>query len=230
MSHNPSRPSMFPFQAQAELELLQLMLQAESSQTEDAYPWNPASLEAETYFESLEQEVIKAGWSNEELVEQGQILANTLNQLWAETAVAPAVAPVAVASAVSLSAEPVNPYAAILRQFAAQVPPQILETISHKAQQVVSTKLTLADQIVQCVQACLPNWAEEDLQVLARPFAYSMRGAETDLIESALRSVRCAAWTELSGIEQARLSLAIARYTIAQMPADQANSPELPDV
>jgi len=219
MSHHPSRPSMFPFEAQAELELLQLMLPSESSQMEGAYPWNPASVEAENYFESLEQEVIKAGWSSEELAEQGQILANTLNQIWAESAVA-------VTPASTLSTEPSTLYTAILRQFATQVPPQILERISQKAQQVASMNLTLADQIVQCVQACLPNWAEEDLQVLARPFAYAMRGAETDSIESALRSVRCAAWTELSGIEQARLSLAIARYAIAQMPAEQTSDSE----
>ncbi len=217
MSHNPSRPSMFPFQAQAELELLQLML--DSSQNSDSpdslgdYPWNPASPAAEAYFDALEQEVMRAGWSTAELAEQGQILANSLSQLWAEP----------VAAAESLSS-----YSAVLRQFAAQVPQQILESISQKAQQVVATNLSLADQIVQCVQTCFPNWAEEDLQVLARPFAYAMRGAETDRIESALRSVRCAAWTELSGIEQARLSLAIARYTIAQMPA-APSQPEAPE-
>lgn len=227
MSHNPSRPSMFPFQAQAELELLQLMLQSDepsqaggaaSRQAVDAgaYPWNPALPAAEAYFDALEQEVIKAGWSSEELAEQGQRLANSLSQLWVDAA----------------PAECLNPYSAVLRQFAAQVPPQILETIAQKAQQVVATNLTLADQIVQCVQACLPQWGEEDLQVLARPLAYAMRGAEPDLLES-VRSVRSAPWTELSGIEQARLTLAIARYTIAQTPdqtpdqlSDQPASPE----
>ncbi|MBW4464590.1 MAG: hypothetical protein KME07_03995 [Pegethrix bostrychoides GSE-TBD4-15B] len=213
MSHNPSRPSMFPFQAQAELELLQLMLQSEANQTASDpaadlgdYPWNPASPEAEAYFEALEQEVMRAGWSNQELIEQGQILANALNQIWDEPADLAA-------------AENLRSYSAVLRQFAAQVPQQILETISQTAQQVAATNLSLADQIVQCVQTCLPNWAEEDLQVLARPFAYAMRGSEADMIESALRSVRCAAWTELSGIEQARLSLAIARYAIDQAPS-----------
>jgi hypothetical protein len=204
---------MFPFQAQAELELLQLMLQSEANQTASDpaadlgdYPWNPASPEAEAYFEALEQEVMRAGWSNQELIEQGQILANALNQIWDEPADLAA-------------AENLRSYSAVLRQFAAQVPQQILETISQTAQQVAATNLSLADQIVQCVQTCLPNWAEEDLQVLARPFAYAMRGSEADMIESALRSVRCAAWTELSGIEQARLSLAIARYAIDQAPS-----------
>lgn len=229
MSHNPSRPSMFPFQAQAELELLQLMLQAEASQTASDsatdlgdYPWNPASLEAEAYFEALEQEVIRAGWSNQELIEQGQILANTLSQIWDEPA------NLAANLATGLATNTLSSYSAVLRQFAAQVPQQILETISQTAQQVAATNLSLADQIVQCVQTCLPNWAEEDLQVLARPFAYAMRG-EADMIESALRSVRCAAWTELSGIEQARLSLAIARYAIDQVPSQSASQSKPPE-
>ena len=108
----------------------------------------------------------------------------------------------------------------MLQQFSTQVPQQLLDSILHRAQQVITTNLSLADQMVQCVQDCLPNWAEDDLYVLARPFAYAMRGADTEMLEAALRSVRCAAWTELSGIEQARLSLAIARYALSQMPAN----------
>jgi cell division septum initiation protein DivIVA len=208
MTYNSNRPSMFPFQAQAELELLQLMLQDDSEQL-SAYPWNPAAPEAEAYFEALEQEVVKAGWTADELLEQGQVLSGYLNQLWTD------VAPVETTSQVQT-------YANLLREFATQAPQQLLDTIAQRAQQVVATNLSLADQMVQCVQTCLPNWAEEDLQVLARPFAYAMRGADTEALESALRSVRCAAWTELSGIEQARLSLAIARYAIAQMPAEPA--------
>lgn len=211
MTHNSSRPSMFPFQAQAELELLQIVLQDEpfaypcESQESLTYPWNPAAPEAEAYFDALEQEVMKAGWSAEELTEQGQILANYFDQVW-ESFATPVVAP--------------NPICAkLLQQFSTQVPQQLLDSILHRAQQVITTNLSLADQMVQCVQDCLPNWAEDDLYVLARPFAYAMRGADTEMLEAALRSVRCAAWTELSGIEQARLSLAIARYAISQMPA-----------
>lgn len=206
MTLNPNHASMFPRQDQAELELLQLLL----IESEDAasYPWNPA--EAESYFESLEQEATQVGWTHEEFVEQGQILSNYLNQAWAEFDVATA-APVPVVQSISTR---------ILQQFPVQVPQYILDSIIQQAQQVISTNLSVADQMVQCVQNCLPNWGEEDLQVLARPFAYAMRGADTEMLEAALRSVRCAAWTELSGVEQARLSLAIARYAIAQMPAE----------
>jgi hypothetical protein len=201
---------MFPFQAQAELELLQLMLQPEScsypgdSDASFTYPWNPAAPEAEAYFEALEQEVVKAGWSTTDLIEQGQILSNYLDQAWSDVP----------AATTQVSTSCTN----LLQQFANQVPQRVLDAIVRRAQQVVVLNLSLADQMVQCVQECLPNWAEEDLQVLARPFAYAMRGAETEMLEASLRSLRCAAWTELSGVEQARLSLAIARYAIAQMP------------
>lgn len=206
MTLNPNHASMFPRQDQAELELLQLLL----IESEDAvsYPWNPA--EAESYFESLEQAATQVGWTQEEFVEQGQIFSNYVNQVWAEFDVT-TVAQVPVAQSIS---------ARILQQFAVPVPQHILDTIVQRAQQVIATNLSVADQMVQCVQTCLPNWGEEDLQVLARPFAYAMRGADTEMLEAALRSVRCAAWTELSGVEQARLSLAIARYAIAQMPAE----------
>lgn len=213
MTLNPNHASMFPRQDQAELELLHLLLQVESvsdhpSEESFSYPWNPAG--TEHYFETLEREAIQAGWTNEEFAEQGQILSNYLNQAWAEFDAAPVAQMPAVQS---ISAR-------ILQQFSAQVPQHILNSIVQQAQQVFSTNLSVADQMVQCVQSCLPNWGEEDLQVLARPFAYAMRGADTEMIEAALRSVRCAAWTELSGVEQARLSLAIARYAIAQMPAE----------
>lgn len=213
MTHNPSRPSMFPFQAQAELELLQIMLQNEpvaypcEAQESFTYPWNPAAPESESYFDALEQEVMKAGWSAEELSNQGKVLSDYFDQVWTDFAVATPVP--------SLCAK-------LMQQFATQVPQSLLDSIAHQAQQVITTNLSLADQMVQCVQACLPNWAEDDLQVLARPFAFAMRGADTEMLEAALRSVRCAAWTELSGIEQARLSLAIARYAIAQMPTESA--------
>jgi hypothetical protein len=216
MTQHPSRPSMFPFQAQAELELLQLLLQGEpadypcSPEESFTYPWNPAAPESADYFDALEQEVTKAGWSADELAEQGQILANFLEQVWVDSSLV----------GLPVQAPTDNACINLLQQFTAQMPQQLLDTIVRRAQQVVTINLSLADQMVQCVQECLPNWAEEDLQVLARPFAYSMRGAETEMLEAALRSIRCAAWTELSGIEQARLSLAIARYAIAQMPAD----------
>jgi hypothetical protein len=208
MASDQVRPHFSSFHAQAERELLQLILQSEAS-----YPWNPADPGAEAYFADLEQEVA-AGWSSAELAAQGQVLSSRLEQLWAT--VLP-TATIQATAAQSLSAD-------LFGQFAAQVPKSLLDKIVGRANQIIATNLSLADQLVQCVQELLPEWGEDDLQVLARPFAYAMRGVETEMLEAALRSVRCAAWTELSGIEQARLSLAIARYAIAQLP--NSSTPE----
>lgn len=72
----------------------------------------------------------------------------------------------------------------LLQNFAEQIPDELLNRLAQAAtrmnEEVSSRSLSLADQLVQCVQELLPQWSEEDLQVLARPFAYAMRGAELD--------------------------------------------------
>lgn len=193
MTQDPQRPTISAFQAQAEMELLRQILQEQA-----AYPWNPSGPTAASYFADLEQEVLNAGWTTEELTEQGQIFATYLEQVWATVPTANGVA------------------ADLFQRFATQVPQRLLNSIIQKAQQVASANLSLADQLVQCVQDILPSWDTDDLQVLARPFAYAMRGSETETLESVLKSVRCADWDDLSSIEQARLSLAVARYTLSQ--------------
>jgi hypothetical protein len=193
MTQDPQRPSISAFQSQAEMELLRQILQEK-----EAYVWNPAGLNAASYFADLEQEVLNAGWTAEELTEQGQIFATHLEQVWAT-----------VPAANSLAAD-------LFNRFSTQVPQRLLDSIVQKAQQVMAANLSLADQLVQCVQEILPSWDTDDLQVLARPFAYAMRGSETESLESVLKSVRCADWDDLSSIEQARLSIAVARYAIAQ--------------
>jgi hypothetical protein len=192
MTHDPQRPSISAFQSQAEMELLQQILQ-----DKELYLWNPASPAAASYFADLEQEVVNAGWTAEELTEQGQIFAAHMEQIWTTV---PAT----------------NAVADRFQRFAAQMPQRILDSIVHRAQQVVASNLSLADQLVQCVQETLPTWDADDLQVLARPFAYAMRGSDSENLDSVLKSVRSAQWDELSSIEQARLSLAVARYAIAQ--------------
>jgi hypothetical protein len=214
MTHDSIRPLIAPFQAQAELELLQLILQDSAS----CYPCNPAEPEAEAYFAALEQEVVKAGWMEEDFVAPMQALAAQFNQLWQTVDAADAANPAVAADAATDAVTQRLFKTEFFQRFATQVPQQMLNAIVQRSQQMLSSNLTLADQLVHAVQDCLPSWEEEDLQVLARPFAYAMRGSETEMLEVALRSVRCAEWTELSGIEQARLSLAIARYAIDQLP------------
>ena len=77
----------------------------------------------------------------------------------------------------------------------------------------------MADRLVECVQSLLPDWAEDDLLVLARPFAYAMRGSQAADVESVLGEIRHEDWTALSKIEQARVSIAIAHYALEQLQA-----------
>jgi hypothetical protein len=163
-----------------------------------AYPWNPSMPEAEEFFAQTEKESIFDGWKPEDVsVRSGTFFAQ-LDQLW---------------SATSLQE-------ALVQKFAVRMPHVLMAAIAQRAQQVVSTSLTLADQLVQCVQEALPNLAElapEDLYVLARPLAYEMRDADSQAIESTLATVRPIDWQALSEVEQTRLSLAVARYAIAEL-------------
>ncbi|NJO40468.1 MAG: hypothetical protein HC769_14315 [Cyanobacteria bacterium CRU_2_1] len=201
MTNRSNRPLISPL-AQAELELLDFILDDEPT----TYPFNVMEPEAEAYFANLEQEVLAAGWSTNEIAEQGQLLSSRLNQLWTDLA---ELAPVSTVS---------------LPQFAARIPHQLWEQIVHRAQQVVSQNLSLADQLVQCVQDCLPDWGNDDLLMFARPLAYPMRSSvptlESESLEKAIQSVRSVEWTELTEIEQVRLSLAAARYAISQLPSE----------
>ncbi len=85
------------------------------------------------------------------------------------------------------------------------------------ATHLLPVNLSLGEKLVRCVLALQPQWAEEDLQVLARPLAYAMRGNETAAIESTLAGVRHAPPAELTEIEQARLILAVAPYALTEL-------------
>jgi hypothetical protein len=205
MTHNSKHPLVSSFQVQAELELLQFILEEPT-----VYPFNPIEPEAEAYFDALEQEVLAMGWSAEELDAQGQRLSQHLDQLWSAF---PTPATEATEDVLS---------AFLFQRFAARAPQTLLNHIAQQAQQIVNQNLTLAEQLVQCVQACLPSWGEDDLQVFARPLAFTMRAPEPVTMESTIEQIRSVAWEELSEVEQARLSLAIARYALAQLSSDTA--------
>lgn len=190
-------------------ELLEALLQAE----EDFYPWNPAEPEAEAYFAELERGFLLEQWQEvEEITQASQALFNQLHQCWSS--------PEWVVEE--------NLRQSLSERFAAFMPEAWLEAIAHKAQQVFSTNLSLAEQLVLCVKPLLPNWAEDDLLVFARPLAYAMRGKS----ESATETHRVAPpieWTELSPMEQARLSLTVAHSALLQLQnsSDDSEQPLL---
>lgn len=202
MASDSTRPCFSAFRSQAELELLQVVL----DDADASYPWNPADPAASGYFEQLEQEVA-AGWPADMLDSYAQSLSTQMNQLWATVdAAQPAL------TTASFSDR--------FQRFADRMPQGLLERLVQQAQMAIASSSSLADQLVASVREVLPEWGDDDLYVLARPFAYAMRDkGETDLLEGALRSVRSEAWEDLSSIEQARLSLAIARHIIDQSKA-----------
>jgi hypothetical protein len=171
-------------------ELLEVLLHSE----DNCYPWNPMEPEAEDYFAELERGYLLPDWQeDEEMKSASQGFFNQLHECW---------------TSLSLSASETL-MGSLAHRFSALMPQSWLEAIANKAQQVVSTNLSLADQLVLCVKPLLPSWTEEDLLVLARPLAYAMRGNS--------EPVPSADWEELSQMEQVRLSLRVAHSTLAQL-------------
>jgi len=83
---------------------------------------------------------------------------------------------------------------------------------------MLNTSRLIGDQLlVECVQTVLPNCETETLLVLARPYAYAMRGLEPQNAESTISDINNREWTVLSEIEQAKVSLAIAHYAFTHL-------------
>lgn len=177
-------------------ELLEVLLQLEDK----CYPWNPAALESEGFFRDLEGDSLFSDWSNDQQgIETGtEALFEQMHSQWAAFSVS-------VADTLEQS---------LAERFANFIPEAWLMAIASRAQQVVSINLSLADQLVMCVKPLLPSWTDEDLLVLARPLAYAMRGNSAPVGGD---------WTELSQMEQVRLSLAVAHSALVQLQDDVEN-------
>lgn len=175
-------------QTQAEMELLTTIVQ-----TDVAYPWNPAQLESESYLADLDQEfALFDCFSDSDIAEKSQVLFAQLEQVWLATALQKS-----------------------LGEKFARVPQDFLARIAQSVQNATVKYQSLADQMVECVLDILPQWDEEDLQVLARPLAYAMREADSEGVELVMATQK--PWAQLSEIEQARVGLAVARYAISQL-------------
>jgi hypothetical protein len=174
-------------------ELLQTILDPEQSS-----PWISAEAEPD-----YEERILAAGTvlevSEVEAAQGWEALSAQLDTLW------------------SVSEE--DSLLVRLRQkFADRLPADMLAMIAAKAQQMVRSSEPMVKQMIGCVREGLDTAAEADLQVIARPMALAMRGSSTDeFIEATVKSVRRSDWETLSPIEQAKLSLAAARYAIAQV-------------
>lgn len=92
------------------------------------------------------------------------------------------------------------------------VPQTIIAAIAAQAEKMSAASGELVDKLIGCVQETLPMWDEDDLRVFARPLAYAMRGEVAS--EPSSKD-----WAELSEIEQAKLTLAIAKYAMEHVQA-----------
>lgn len=177
-------------------ELLEVLLQLE----DNCYPWNPAALESEGFFADLERDLLLSDWqeSPQEIEIRSEALFDQMHSKWA----------LSVSAADTLEQS-------LSERFTNFIPQAWLVAIASRARTVISTNLSLADQLVSCVKPLLPSWTDDDLLVLARPLAYAMRGNATPT-----RSVE---WTELSQMEQVRLSLAVAHSALVQLQDNTEN-------
>jgi hypothetical protein len=170
-----------------DLDLLQALFAEDNP-----YLWNPTQPESEAYLAELETEFeLSNCLTNAEVTQRSEAFFTQVEQLYTATTL----------------------QQTLLQRFADQVPRDLLHRLAQTAlkvgQQMSDCTVSLADQLVECVQDILPQWQAEDLYVLARPFAYSMLGSETD--------VRGTEWTEMSEVEQARISLAVAHYALSEL-------------
>ncbi len=170
------------------------------------YPWNPALPETEAFFAAAELPSIFEGWQGPEIVTRSQSFFQSLDRVWATSSL----------------------HATLVDRFAARMPQQWLSTIAQQAQRLVteaqntvSTQSSqLADQLVQCVREIVPTLAEDDFYVLARPLAMQMRdGSAVDVVDATVTQVPQVDWEQLSDVQRARLSLAIAHYAISELQA-----------
>jgi hypothetical protein len=172
---------------------IQPVIQPASSIPENAasklvYPWNPTTDASNDFFNAVDHADnadLLNSFTASELDEKATNFFNGLDQLWDQSL-----------------------QTTLARKFAT-VPAAMLAQIAAQATQIAKTSTELLDQLTTCVQSVLPEWALEDLQVLARPMAYAMRG---DGAEPTTKD-----WAELSATEQAKLTLAIAHYALKQL-------------
>jgi hypothetical protein len=199
-------------QWQADQSLTEEMIQvSENPKAQVCYPWNPSEPETEAFFADSDAPSIFEGWQEAEIASRSQSFFNKLNQVWA----------------------PATLQSLLVERFSARMPQALLVAIAEQAQaalantqKALNTSLSVADQLseqlIQCVQGITPALATEDLYVLARPLAYQMRnGGLQDAIDTTLSQVPQTEWEQLSEMQRARLSLAIARFALSELQSPQ---------
>lgn len=175
-----------------ELELLHSVLADDAT-----YPWNPYEQAAIAHLDNLEAELAAEELTEETFSSQWNQISQIAEQLWAKPSE-------------SLTT-------ALAQKFGSRMPANLLQQIATSVQTAALQGGTLIDQLVASAQTILSDWETDDLQVMARPLAMAMRGGQEEILDVTLQSIRQVDWEELSEVEQARLSLAVARYALSEL-------------
>ncbi|HLO89028.1 MAG TPA: hypothetical protein VK203_29035 [Nostocaceae cyanobacterium] len=201
MIHQVDTPNTFhPLPSSLDLELLTALLEPEDG----TYPWNTADEETEAYFSQLEQQCPFADFLTEEPITRTENFYNHLDTLWS------AISPTQTNHQLQ---QVVNHLQQSLHQaFAAFIPSAWLNTIANQASELFKLEHSTGEKLVSCVQSLLPDWQSDDLLVLARPYAYAMRSNTIENEPSIINTLNDREWSNLSEIEQAKVTLAIAHY------------------
>ena len=158
------------------------------------YPWDMKASETEEYINNLENQ-FSDNWINKELENKAQSFFSRLNQCW------------------DINSN-CNIYNVLSEQFGSTIPHNLLENISVEINKVITLNINPMERLIQCVKPLLSQWSEVDLQVFARPLVYAMRGdfePEKDMVNSLMENKQ---WHDLSEVEKAKITLAIAQYTL----------------
>lgn len=191
-STNPATP--VNAQQQAEQDLLHAVLSPAPS-----YPWDPYSQTTAEYLNQFEQDTAEL-WDDDAIASQWSQVSALAASLWEGAAN--------------------NLLATLTQKFGARMPQPLLAQLASQAQSAANSGQALMDQLITSAQAALTGWDAGDLQVMARPMVLAMRSGDADAVDVVVQSIRPADWEDLTEIEQARLSLAIARYALAELDTD----------
>jgi hypothetical protein len=199
-----------------QLELLEALLDSEDIN----YPWNPADSETEDFFREIEfQFESKLGMGeflDAELPTRSQAFHEQLDSLWSNVATNQPCRGNTTTSIITIIKENLQSL------MSSRVPQNWIEIIAEKAAEIFSPTKSMGEQLALCAKAVLPNLGTDDLLVLARPYSYAMRNSEPQSLESVLNKVGEHEWKNLSEIEQARVSLAVAYYALRRLNQSQA--------
>ena len=181
----------------SEAELMDCLLASSTAK----YPWNPADPETAEYYTESDLHFSLDDWSEVEIGEKSQSFFTSIQSCWED---APSCAVV-------------SPLAALTAKFGARVPQQWLAQIAANASSLATSNLEPVEHLVRSVRDLLSSWANEDLLLMARPYAYAMRCNPG--VDNPDNIVRPLDWAELSEVERAKLTILIAQCAIDEIQA-----------